>query len=210
MDHGKYQQRQKTSFMTVPGDNYWNTRYATNDATWDTGSVTEPLKEYIDQLTSKDIPILIPGCGNSYEAAYLLQKGFTNITLIDISTVLCKKIEGDFAVYLSKELRIICGDFFNHTGYYDLILEQTFFCALEPSLRKDYAAKMYELLKPCGKLAGVLFNRSFESGPPFGGNEAEYRSLFEPLFTIEIMEPCNNSIKPRAGAELFIKLTAKE
>ena len=196
--------------MSVLDDNYWNDRYATNDATWDTGSVTMPLKEYIDQLTDKNISILIPGCGNSYEAAHLLQNGFINITLIDISTVLCKKIEEDFAPYLSKGLEIICGDFFKHAGQYDLVLEQTFFCALEPSLRKDYAAKIQELLKPGGKLAGVLFNRTFENGPPFGGDEAEYRKLFEPLFAIEIMEPCSNSIKPRAGAELFIKFIAKE
>lgn len=196
--------------MSELDDNYWNNRYATNDASWDTGSVTPPLKGYIDQLTDKNISILIPGCGNSYEAAYLLQNGFTNITLVDISKVLCKKIEEDFNTYLSKGLQIICDDFFKHKGQYDLILEQTFFCAVEPSLRQDYVTKIYELLKPGGKLAGVLFNRSFESGPPFGGNEAEYRKLFEPFFTIQIMEPCSNSIKPRAGAELFIKLAVKK
>ena len=210
MDNGKYQQQYQTPFMKTLDDNYWSNRYADNTAAWDTGGITQPLKEYFEQLKNKNISILIPGCGNSYEAEYLLQNGFTNITLIDISTVLCKKIENDFASYLSKGLAIICGDFFEHTGQYDLIVEQTFFCALEPSLRKSYAEKMPQLLKPAGKLVGVLFNRFFESSPPFGGSEEEYRKLFEQYFTIETMEFCYNSIKPREGAELFIKLSSKE
>ncbi len=51
---------------------------STSKANWDIGYVHPPLlKEYIDQLTSKDIAILIPGCGHGYEAEYLLQQGFT-------------------------------------------------------------------------------------------------------------------------------------
>lgn len=56
---------------------YWNTRYQTNDIGWDIGSVSPPIKAYIDQLTNKQLRILIPGCGNTYEAEYLLQQGLT-------------------------------------------------------------------------------------------------------------------------------------
>lgn len=192
--------------MTILDNTYWSNRYANNDAGWDTGGITTPLKACFDQLEDKTIAILIPGCGNSYEAAYLLQNGFTNITLIDISSVLCKKLEERLAVYVATGLRIICGDFFEHQGQYDLIVEQTFFCALDPSLRNPYAAKMQQLLKRGGKLAGVLFNKSFEGGPPFGGSGDEYRELFTPYLTIKKMEPCYNSIKPREGAELFVIL----
>jgi len=195
--------------MTSLDNNYWSNRYTNKDTGWDTGSITPPVKAYVDQLTDTTISILIPGCGNSYEAEYLLQNGFTNITLIDISEVLCSNLAERLAVYLPRGLKIICGDFFEHEAIYDLILEQTFFCALDPSLRKSYASKMPQLLKPGGKLVGVLFNRNFEGGPPFGGNEAEYRKLFEPYFDIQVMEPCYNSIRPREGAELFVKLVKR-
>ena len=62
-------------------DPYWSNRYIENTAAWDAGTITTPLKEYIGQLTDKNIAILIPGWGNSHEAEYLLQQGFTNITL---------------------------------------------------------------------------------------------------------------------------------
>lgn len=186
-------------------DNYWSGRYAGQTDAWDIGSISTPLKEYFEQLTDKSISILIPGCGNSYEAEYLLQSGFTNVTLIDISSVLCKNLEEKFAQHASQ-LKIICGDFFKHAGQFDLIVEQTFFCALDPSLRKNYAEKVFELLKPSGKLTGLLFNKDFEINPPFGGSENEYRQLFSPEFIIEIMEPCYNSIDKRKGTELFIKI----
>lgn len=185
-------------------DQYWTNRYQQQETGWDIGYISTPLKAYIDQLNDKNISILIPGCGNSYEAAYLLQQGFNNISLIDISNLLCKQLEESFAAVLNKGLQIICADFFDHAGQYDLIIEQTFFCALDPLLRKKYAAKMHELLKPGGKLVGVLFNKNFEGGPPFAGNENEYRQLFQQQFSIVKMEPCYNSVAPRSGSELFI------
>ena len=192
--------------MTDLDNAYWSNRYQNKDTGWDTGAITPPLKAYIDQLKDKNTSILIPGCGNSYEAEYLLQQGFTHVTVIDISSALCVQLSQRLAAFTAKGLTIVCGDFFEHAGQYDLIIEQTFFCALSPFLRNDYAAKMPTLLKPGGKLVGLLFNKHFEGGPPFGGDENEYRDLFSPFFNITFMEPCYNSIPPRAGGELFIKL----
>ena len=50
---------------------YWENRYKTNEISWDAGTITTPLKEYIDQIEDKSIKILIPGAGNSYEFEYL-------------------------------------------------------------------------------------------------------------------------------------------
>ncbi len=182
-------------------DEYWSTRYAENQTGWDLKQVSTPLKVYIDQLENKQAHILIPGCGNAYEANYLVEKGFTNITLIDISAVLVGKLQAHFA---GKPVAVIHGDFFEHRGQYDLILEQTFFCAIDPSLREKYAQHMQTLLKTGGKLSGVLFSRHFEGGPPFGGTIAEYQKLFSPYFHVKTMEPCYNSIAPRVGNEVFI------
>lgn len=182
---------------------YWNNRYTQGESSWDIGYVSTPLKEYIDQLDNKNISILIPGCGNAYEAEYLLQNGFNNITLIDISTVAAEAVKEKFASYGDK-LKVIRGDFFELQQKFDLILEQTFFCALDPSLRKSYAEKMYDLLKQDGKLVGLFFNRSFDDSPPFGGDKEEYMNLLAPLFDILVMEKAYNSIERRMGTELFV------
>jgi methyl halide transferase len=192
----------------VPGKTYWNNLYQTGETGWDMGMVSPPLKAYIDQLEDKQVSILIPGCGNSYEAAYLLEKGFENITLIDIAPVLVEQLQKQFAG--NKGITVLCGDFFEHGGKYDLVLEQTFFCALQPVLRRPYAVKMAQLICPGGKLVGVLFNRKFDTaGPPFGGQQLEYTSLFSPYFNMVVLEDCYNSHPKRAGNELFMILTGK-
>jgi len=78
---------------------------------------------------------------------------------------------------------------------------------LNPKLRNDYAKKMHDLLTPSGKLIGLLFDDELNTNrPPFGGHKSEYLTYFEPLFSKISMEPCNNSIPPRQGRELFINL----
>ena len=182
---------------------YWSHRYENQQHGWDLGQISPPIKAYIDQLEDKNLFILIPGCGSGYEGAYLWQKGFKNVHLLDFSSVPLEKFKQNNPDF--PEDQIHCGDFFNHEGNYDLLLEQTLFCAIEPTLRHDFAEHSQHLLKKGGKLVGLLFNRTFESGPPFGGSKEEYQRYFETHFsTIEMLD-CYNSIAPRSGSELFIK-----
>jgi len=190
------------------GGAYWNDLYDANALGWDLGQVSPPIKEYIDQLADKSLRILIPGCGNTHEAAYLLEEGFTNVTVIDIAPTLVARLKSRFAD--NPNIHIILGDFFVHHGTYDLILEQTFFCALDPGMRKKHVAKMNELLADNGKLVGLLFDKEFErQGPPFGGSKAEYVSLFGPSFHFQVFEACRNSFIKRQGSELFMILQKK-
>lgn len=183
---------------------YWDAQYKAKATGWDLGTVSPPIQEFIGTITNKNSSILIPGGGNSYEAEYLLKQGFTNITVIDIAPTLVAVLKQKFVNH--PNIKIILGDFFEHQGQYDWIIEQTFFCALPPTMRPKYVWKMHQLLAPKGKIAGLLFNREFEEGPPFGGNKVEYINLFSGAFTIEKMEVCSNSVAPRANSELFIEL----
>lgn len=190
--------------MSNLNSSYWQNRYEQNQTGWDVGEITTPLKEYFDQLKDKNIRILIPGAGNAYEAEYLHRSGFTNVFVIDIATAPLQNITDRYPDFPKEHL--IHGDFFDHNDSYDLIVEQTFFCALDPSLRKRYAEKMASLLNKDGKLVGLLFDRDFEGGPPFGGCAAEYKGYFEELFRFKVFESSRNSIHPRKNTELFMIL----
>ncbi len=190
--------------------NFWDTRWRENQTGWDMGMVSPPIKAYIDSLENKNIRILIPGCGNTYEAEYLLQNGFTNVTVVDISPTLTEKLKKKFAASLNRSIQVICSDFFDLKGEFDLILEQTFFCTLYLPFRAKYVAKMSELLPTGGELVGLLFSKKFEKeGPPFGGSAEEYKQLFKPYFNFKVFEDCYNSHPARSGAELFIHLVKK-
>jgi methyl halide transferase len=188
-------------------ENYWTNRYKDQSTGWDIGYPSTPLKEYIDQVTDKSISILIPGAGNAYEAEYLIEQGFTNVYVMDISKIPLDNFAARNPNF-PKEL-IIEADFFEHKGQYDLILEQTFFCSFEPTKanRANYAKQMHALLKPNGKLVGVWFDIPLVAGNmdkrPFGGSKAEYLNYLEKYFSTKVFDKCYNSIAPRAEQELF-------
>ncbi|NER09077.1 thiopurine S-methyltransferase [Muriicola jejuensis] len=182
---------------------YWDERYRNRKMGWDIGEVSRPLKEFIDQLPSTELQILVPGAGNGYEVSYLYEKGVSHVYGLDISEVPLanfRKANPNF-----PEEQLLLSDFFSLEGMkFDLILEQTFFCALEPNLREKYAQKMQSLLRDDGILAGLLFDFPLEEGgPPYGGNREDYRNLFSRYFSIRKLEKAYNSIPPRQGSELF-------
>jgi SAM-dependent methyltransferase len=189
---------------------FWSERWEKQETAWDMGSVSTPLKTYFDQLKNKQLKILIPGCGNAYEAEYLFRNGFTNVYVIDFAEKALEEFSKRVPGFPKEKL--LCADFFQlEEKDFDLVVEQTFFCAIDPVLRNDYAKKMFEILKPGGKLVGLLFNDpklNYEQ-PPFGGSADDYRAIFNPYFSFIKYEACYNSIKPRAGRELFIILQRK-
>lgn len=187
---------------------FWDNKYQSNDIGWDLGAVSPPLKAYFDQLTNLDLKILIPGGGNSYEAEYLFNKGFKNVYVVDLSQTALDNLKHRIPDFPSSNL--ILDNFFDLNITFDLIVEQTFFCAINPSLRADYAKKASEILNVNGKVAGLLFDATLNTThPPFGGSKTEYLDCFKPYFDIRIMDASYNSIKPREGRELFFIIQKK-
>ncbi|MEO1031553.1 MAG: methyltransferase domain-containing protein [Bacteroidota bacterium] len=181
---------------------YWEERYQTHAIGWNIGYPSTPLKTYINQLDDPSIDILIPGAGNSYEAEYLWNAGFKNTVVLDIAQAPLEHFKKRVPSFPDQQL--LHTDFFELEGQFDLILEQTFFCALDPDLRERYAQHMAQLLKSHGKLVGLFFDFPLTAdGPPFGGDIDHYKSLFSSYFKIKTLEPCINSIKERQGKELF-------
>lgn len=192
---------------------FWQQRYEQDSIGWDMGEVSPPLKAYIDQLpaSAKDQAILVAGAGNAYEVGYLHEQGFTNVTLVDFAPAPIQAFAERYPDFPAEHL--LCADFFDlapEQYQFDWILEQTFFCAINPERRDEYVQQMALLLKPNGKLVGLLFDKDVgRDEPPFGGTKAEYQQRFDTHFEIEIMEPSYNSHPARQGSELFIQLRAK-
>lgn len=183
---------------------FWQSRYEIADTGWNIGNVSTPIKEFLDQLEDKELKILIPGCGFGYEAIYAHQLGFKNVYVLDFVAEPLEMLRKNCPDF--PEAHILQEDFFAHAAQYDLIIEQTLFCAIDPEDREKYAQAITRLLKPGGELRGLLFDRQFESGPPFGGSAAEYDALFSKYFKNVSIQPCYNSISKRLGTEVFINI----
>lgn len=189
---------------------YWQARYATpGRAQWDAGRITPPLQAYFDQLPAGAQPrILIPGAGRAYEAEYLHRQGFRHVVVADLAPAPLAELAARVPDFPAENLWL--ADFFAlaPTEQFDLLIEQTFFCALAPAQRRAYARQCARLLRPGGKLVGLLFETEFAGAtePPFGGTRTEYRAYFEPYFNFVHFDTATNSLPARRGRELFICL----
>ena len=186
---------------------YWTERYEGGTTGWDIGAPSPQLME-IALKFPKDSRILIPGGGNGHEAEALWGLGYANVFLCDFSELPLANFRERVNGF--PENQLLHQDFFELHGSYDLVLEQTFFCALDPSLREDYMSQMSRLLVRGGVLSGLLFNFPLtEDGPPFGGSEQEYRERFEPYFRLDVLRESVLSIPPRAGREVYFEAIKK-
>jgi methyl halide transferase len=185
---------------------YWTERWNNQQTGWDVGKISDPFVDFFSTLEDRNLKILIPGGGNSYEGEYLFDHGFQNVYVLDIATQPLHNLKSRSPQFPDDQL--VCADFFSLDQSFDLVIEQTFFCALDPVLRPAYASKMQQILNPHGRLAGLLFNFPLtDEGPPFGGSEEEYRALFSPYFSLNVLKPAENSIAPRKGRELWFEFT---
>ena len=187
---------------------YWSGRWARNETGWDYGHASPAIRAFAEAHIPQGARILIPGAGNGWEAEWLYRHEWFHVTVLDIARAPLDQLQARFPDFPSAQL--VHSDFFAHTGQYDFILEQTFFCALAPSLRPAYAAHMARLLRPGGMLAGLLFNFPLtDAGPPFGGSREEYEGHLEPWFEVQEMATTYLSIKPRAGREYWFEAKRK-
>lgn len=189
-------------------EEYWTSRYEEGTTGWDLGAPSRPLMEFCEKEVLTHQTVLIPGAGRGHDAEALHHNGYSQVHVLDYSPLPLQDLAKRLPSFPVDHL--IAENFFSHTGSYDVVLEQTFFCALSPALRPHYVTQMARLIKPGGLLAGVLFDFPLEQGPPFGGSAEEYLDLLNPRFDIHVLEPCRNSMPGREGKELFLKAERKK
>jgi methyl halide transferase len=187
---------------------YWSDRWSKGETGWDAGKATSPLVRFIDGLSNRELRVLVPGAGSGWEVEYLWRRGFREVQALDVVAQAWDVFHERVPDFPRQQWHT--ADFFNLEGSFDLIIEQTFFCALDPALRSNYATHMHRLLRPNGRLCGLFFEFPLtQEGPPFGGDRHAYTDLFSDCFNIDVMESCTDSIAPRMGRELWVEMTAR-
>ena len=99
---------------------------------------------------------------------------------------------------------VVLGDFFTYdfgTKRFDIIYERTFLCSLPPRLWKNYAARVANLLRPKGRLAGFFFYGEESDPPPYPLTGATAKKLFADQFELVRSEPVTDSLPIFRGME---------
>ena len=94
-----------------------------------------------------------------------------------------------------------------YDSHFDVVLEYTCFCAIEPIKRRDYMEMVQYILKTKGELVGLLFPLDkdvSDGGPPFAVQlEPTIKLISDYLYLIK-QQISSLSVKSRAGREVFV------
>ena len=160
------------------GPEFWDLRFRDGFIPWDAGGVPAALREFLTREPAGH-RVLVPGCGSGYEVRAFADAGH-EVVAIDFSPA---AIEAARSVLGELGRVLVQGDFFAHSlGSFDLVYERAFLCALPRPLWLRWAARVAEVVRPGGRLAGFFFWSDDERGPPFGLKRAELEALLAPAF----------------------------
>ena len=143
--------------MDVSNSRFWEERYSADNTPWDTKTTTPALINSINHSKGKKIAIL--GCGYSKDSFFLARQGHSVYPI-------------DFAVNPIEYLRSIKDkeglhnlfpiqeDIFKlsnkYSNFFDIVVEYTCFCAIDPQRRSRYVELVNNVLN---KLAKNLIKR---------------------------------------------------
>jgi len=186
---------------------FWEDIYISNDTGWDLGGPTPFFKNIAKKILPKRLCVL--GCGRGYDAIVFAENDF-DVTAVDFSpsaiqylSTIAKKNQVRINV-LQQDIFTLSSEFDN---YFDYVIEQTCFCAIHPSRRKEYVQLVHNILRKNGQVIGLWFpldKNLNEGGPPYGTTVDEVKSYFYKGWVIRKEEFPEESIKPRKGREKLI------
>ena len=146
---------------------------------------------------------IIPGCGLGHEVIFLAERGF-QITAVDYTKGAIDSLE---KALKKKNLsgEVLRKDFFELDSYYsdefDLMLENAFFCAIDPTMRQKYVVTAGSILKSGALLVGLFYETGKEGGPPFNTRKRDIEEHFSEQFAIEVLSKTPHSAEQRQGRE---------
>ncbi|KAA8497853.1 putative thiol methyltransferase 2 [Porphyridium purpureum] len=186
---------------------FWESKWETSSTPWDCGAAHPYLKRFLETgeygrlrqqiaesgvSTDESAPplkprsALIPGCGSGYDA--VLVGAFANqVTAVDLSGIAVKRMEN-----LAREADLtnvkgvvanffVTQDWMSQGAPFDFIFDDTFFCAIDPSMRGKWARAMKEVTAPGSILLCSVFpNLQKPDGPPYGVSPQAYRDVLLP------------------------------
>ncbi|XP_065860848.1 probable thiol methyltransferase 2 isoform X2 [Euphorbia lathyris] len=162
----------------------WERSWEQGLTPWDLGKPT-PILLHLHRTC--DLPkgrALIPGCGSGYDVVAIASPE-RHVTGLDISDKAIEKAE-ELSSSLSnaKFFTFLKADFFSWSPpqLFDLIFDYTFFCAIEPEMRTEWALRIPDLLKPDGELITLIFPiDDHVGGPPYKVSVSDYEEVLCPI-----------------------------
>ncbi|MBI4576573.1 MAG: methyltransferase domain-containing protein [Planctomycetes bacterium] len=187
---------------------FWQGHYVRGETDWDKGGPAPPLVSLAARGVLRGRSLVVVGCGYGHDALHFARLGYevTGLDLVEEAVAGADARAQTAAV----SCRFVRADVLDPPvafhGRFDLWLEHTFYCAIDPARRDDYVKAAHLLLRPGGTLFGLFYHHGRAGGPPFDTDEGDLRRRFPPCFELESVERPVDSFPSRAGAELLVRM----
>lgn len=198
--------------MTAPDPNsplFWNKTYHNGRIPWDLHGPTPIFRRLVQDGTLTPGRIIVLGAGRGHDARMLARHGF-QVTAVDFAAS---------AVQAMRQLddprypvTIVEADLFELPfkifGHFDLVLDYTCYCAIDPGRRDEYADVVTRLLRSEGRLVMLAFPIGRRGGgPPFVVQPNEIIAAFTMRgFHLDLHEQPGDSVPSRQGIEELLIL----
>ncbi len=188
--------------VNVPG--YWEEIYKAGRAGWDLGKPTATFQRLLASGEMAPGRLLVVGAGRGHDAREFARHGF-DVTAVDFAAdavqAMAQLADDQAPVKVVQADIFGLPETFDHQ--FDMLLEYTCFCAIDPARRGEYADVAARVLKPGGTYAALFFPMDGPAGgPPFAVTEAEVLALFGARgFTLVRSERPADSVAQRRGME---------
>lgn len=157
----------------------WEQRYHEGKTGWDRGEASPALAQWMQTKQIPQAEVLVPGCGNGHEIADLVRYG-CHVTAVDIALPPIERLNTQLTA-LNLTANVVHADLLHWQPQqtFDAVYEQTCLCALNPTEWQEYEQRLFNWIKPGGKLFALFMQTGKEGGPPFDCPIIDMRSLFD-------------------------------
>lgn len=191
----------------------WDARYRDADTPWDMNQPSPPLVHFLRAgMLPAGRRVLVPGCGAGHELPLLARAGYEVVGADFAPRAVAQAQQAIARLPNASVINVDLLDSASDTGGpFDWVFEQTFFCALPPARRGEYAAAMARLVRPGGELWALSMRAQNPGGPPFDSTPDEYVRLLSGVgFAVIEVRPLEAESHPaRRGRETLVRLVRR-
>lgn len=163
------------------------------------------LKHWPEMNIEPGSKVFVPLAGKSNDMFWLAGQGY-KVMGVELSSIAVKAFfaenqldyeisnQDTFDIYRSPNIDLYCGDFFqlskNMLEGTQAVFDRASLIALPPSLRKQYVAKLHDILPTDAKilLISMEYPQQQMDGPPFSVHEEEVFELYQDGFNVSRLE----------------------
>lgn len=183
---------------------FWSDKYRTGHDRWELGRAAPPLSRWLAEHPVSGRRVLVPGCGRGNEARLFAKAGnrVVGVDLAPEAIAAARKLAVRDGVEVDFRVGDVCALGADPLRY-DLVVEHTCLCALDPRRRVEYATAMTDVLVRGGELWGLFYAHGRPGGPPFAIDRDGLLALFSPRLELAHEETPRDSIATRMGEEIL-------